>query len=237
MNARPNLSEGRAGAAFTLIEIAICLGIIGFALVAIIGILPAGLQVQRDNKEDTIINQEGTYLMETIRNGAEGVFEFLDRTDGIIIEEIGTGNVITAVTNRAFAPTARPSFSAPREVVGLLSTPSDYDTNVARQVRAFIYAGSGSAVEQGSQVAFRYQVTIRNFAFTNASLAQPVEVRDELAKQLREVRLEFRWPLLPHGGVGNGRQIFRTLISGRLDEFAPSTNSIDVPLFFVREGI
>src|SRR6185436_10510172 len=130
MNARSDLNKGKGRSAFTLIEIAICLGIIAFALVAIIGILPAGLQVQRDNKEDTIINQEGTYLMETIRNGAEEVFELLDRTDGIMIEEIGTGNVIASVTNRAFAPGATRSFSAPREVVGLLSTPSDYDTNV-----------------------------------------------------------------------------------------------------------
>src|SRR5687768_18180439 len=71
-------------AAFTLIEIAICLGVIAFALVAIIGILPAGLQVQRDNREDTIINQEGTYFMEAIRNGAqdmahlEGLIEFVE---------------------------------------------------------------------------------------------------------------------------------------------------------------
>src|SRR5215211_2414453 len=66
--------------AFTLVEIAIAIGIIGFALVAIIGILPAGLQVQRDNKEDTIINQEGTYLMEAIRNGAQD----MDHLNGFI---------------------------------------------------------------------------------------------------------------------------------------------------------
>ena len=35
---------------FTMIEIAIALGVIGFALVAIMGILPLGLTVQRDNR-------------------------------------------------------------------------------------------------------------------------------------------------------------------------------------------
>src|SRR5881409_1035994 len=69
--------------AFTLVEIAICLGIIGFALVAIIGILPAGLQVQRDNKEDTIVNQEGTYLLESIRNGAEELTNLAERVEFI----------------------------------------------------------------------------------------------------------------------------------------------------------
>jgi len=40
---------GRCG--FTIIELAICLGIIAFALVAIIGVLPIGINVQKDNRE------------------------------------------------------------------------------------------------------------------------------------------------------------------------------------------
>jgi prepilin-type N-terminal cleavage/methylation domain-containing protein len=56
--------------AFTLIEIAICLAIIGFALVAIIGVLPIGMSTQRDNREETIINQDATVLLNAIRSGA-----------------------------------------------------------------------------------------------------------------------------------------------------------------------
>src|SRR5436190_18277631 len=44
----------RGNGGFTMIEIALCIAIIGFALVAIIGILPAGMQVQKDNREDTV---------------------------------------------------------------------------------------------------------------------------------------------------------------------------------------
>ena len=44
--------------AFTMIEIALSLAIIGFALVAIIGALPKGMNVQRENREETIINQD-----------------------------------------------------------------------------------------------------------------------------------------------------------------------------------
>jgi prepilin-type N-terminal cleavage/methylation domain-containing protein len=58
--------------AFTMIEIAICLAIIGIALVSIIGVLPMGLNVQKDNREETIINQDATVFMEYIRNGARG---------------------------------------------------------------------------------------------------------------------------------------------------------------------
>src|SRR5438094_1452059 len=57
-------------AAFTMVEIALCLGVIAIALVAIIGVLPTGVRVQRDNGEDTIINQEGLFLLESIRSGS-----------------------------------------------------------------------------------------------------------------------------------------------------------------------
>src|SRR5688572_27932052 len=106
----------RATEAFTLIEIAICLGVIAFALVAIIGILPAGRQVQRDNREDTIINQEGTYILEAIKNGAEGLEEFAKRVDSIVITNVTQGNEVRQHDGSKLEP---------REVIGLLSTPSD----------------------------------------------------------------------------------------------------------------
>ena len=62
----------RAESAFTMIEIALCLAIIGFALVAIIGVLPIGMNTQRDTREETVINQDATMLLEAIRNGARG---------------------------------------------------------------------------------------------------------------------------------------------------------------------
>ena len=55
-NKPPGLRTG----GFSMIEIAIALGVIGFALVAIVGILPLGLTVQRDNRAETIINQDAT---------------------------------------------------------------------------------------------------------------------------------------------------------------------------------
>src|SRR5688572_14957475 len=55
--------------AFTMVEIAIALAVIAFALVAIIGILPTGLQVQRDNREDALINQDARLLVEAIKTG------------------------------------------------------------------------------------------------------------------------------------------------------------------------
>lgn len=76
MNCRLNIPASRQSVrGFTMVEIAIALGVIGFALVAIIGILPAGLEVQRDNRSETIINQDSTFWLEAIRSGAVGINE------------------------------------------------------------------------------------------------------------------------------------------------------------------
>src|SRR6266513_839727 len=65
----------RHTAGFTMVEIALCLAIIGFALVAIIGILPSGMNVQKDNREETIIRQDAMYLMEAIRSGSRVMYD------------------------------------------------------------------------------------------------------------------------------------------------------------------
>jgi hypothetical protein len=56
-----------------MVEIAISLAVIGFALVAIIGILPTGMNVQKENRQETIINQDMTVWMNAIRNGSQGL--------------------------------------------------------------------------------------------------------------------------------------------------------------------
>lgn len=58
----------RAADGFTMIEIAISLAIVAVAMVAILGILPAGLTVQRENREDTLIDLEAEYYLHLIKN-------------------------------------------------------------------------------------------------------------------------------------------------------------------------
>src|ERR1044071_7522043 len=70
-----------AQSAFTMIEIAISLAVIGFALVAIIGILPQGMTVQKENRQETIINQDAYMFLEAIRNGGRG---FDDLTNYVV---------------------------------------------------------------------------------------------------------------------------------------------------------
>src|SRR5437660_4380230 len=92
-NPRPSTLGPRSGS--TMIEIAISLAVIGFALVAIIGILPQGMTVQKENRQETIINQDAYMFMEAIRNGGKG---FDDLT-----------NYVVAITNywTAYSDSAR----------------------------------------------------------------------------------------------------------------------------------
>jgi len=68
----PRLRSTASVSGFTMIEIALCLAIIGFALVSILLVLPLGMNTQRDNRQLTIINQDASMLMETMRNGSYG---------------------------------------------------------------------------------------------------------------------------------------------------------------------
>ena len=123
---------------FTMVEIAICLAIIGFALVAIIGVLPIGMRAQRENRERTVINQDATVFMDAIRNGARGADDLTNYIYAIVNTglNLNTGSALAGYTN-ALAGTM--GFAAPpiilrcqkwrlfltngANIVGLLSMP------------------------------------------------------------------------------------------------------------------
>ena len=123
-------------AGFTMVEIAISLAIIGIALVAIIGVLPLGMNVQRDNREATVINQDASVFLEAIRNGSLGlndltnyVFDItnswtLYKTDGTVQGTGVNGYTYNTVSISSPVPpySSGPSRMEPN-IVGLLSTP------------------------------------------------------------------------------------------------------------------
>ena len=212
---------------FTMVEIAIAVAVIAFALVAIIGVLPAGLQVQKENREDTLMAQDGTYFMEAIRNGSVGVDELMQYVSRIEVSGPGYTNVYTDFT------ASPPSGGA--QIVGLLSTPGTVNT---ARVRAI----AGALSEKGSataEVAFRYQLQVTIFPFEPAPVPPPANAppgweppeNQVLRARLHEIRLLFRWPILPNGTVGNGRQVLRSLVSG---DFARVTNAAGTVFFFLR---
>ncbi len=263
-----------ARSAFTMIEIAISLAVIGFALVAIIGILPTGMNVQKDNREETIINQDESLWMDAIRNGAQGLDDLTNYVQGITnyITEYGPiGNKLNSWINWY---TYNNSSVAPKfyltngyRIVGLMSTPrytpdpmSKSGGFLSNHVVATVRAMSGAATEKPPQtnqameeltLSYRLIADIApygtNYYATNwAYFQDPVLyspqtnaleierrknyglVLQNLQTNFHDVRLLFRWPVLPNGNAGSGRQVFRTAVSGRL----LATNDIGQPVYF-----
>src|SRR2546426_3875040 len=162
----------RAVAAFTMVEIAISLGVIAIALVAILGVLPTGVRVQRDNREDTILNQEGVFWLEAIRSGSKGLDYLTNYVDLITISNANTSAVIAFpspgfLTKVPTYATTKDVLTNGQQIVGLLTLPKylqgfgseQYATNY---VTALVRAITGSAVEKSASardMAFGYRLS------------------------------------------------------------------------------
>lgn len=254
--------QQRPQAAFTMIEIAISLAVIGFALVAIIGVLPTGLNVEKDNREDTIINQDGPYLLEGIRGGVHGLDSLTNYFDSItVITRDSAGGISTRIYTNT--PVAGDWLTNGEVIIGLLGTPRLPlgIPGVTNEVTAHVRALTGSALEQSGAnraVALNYflRSEIVPYTFfasdtTNwwAYLSTPNNPAtcttpdcitrsnrwlqaQALNTNLYEARLKFSWPLFPNGNIGPNRQIFRTLVSGKQDNVSANGQSVPNLFFF-----
>jgi type II secretory pathway pseudopilin PulG len=181
-DAKEKRRQGELG--FTMVEIAMAIGVIGFALVAIIGILPAGMGVQQSNREDTIISQDAPSFLDAIRNGCVlntnrfGVAnQNLDFLTNYVEKIYFVTNFYTPAkglryaTNYTFFNNTLPGWSG-SNIVGLLSTPEMPDANYTWYLStvAIVRSMSGPAVEQNGAnlaTAFRYQMTVEIAPFVN----------------------------------------------------------------------
>jgi hypothetical protein len=207
----------RNTAAFTMIEVALSLAIVAFAMVAIIGVMPAGLNVQRENREDTIISQDAALILEAIRSG------------------YGSSNVTSLSTSLLgiTGPAVPPAGTnyTPLDLVKRLCIPRWDTTNATNVVRAHLRAMSGNladAAAGSSAVAFSYVVTseVNNYVGDPSNngplLPYSPSPNAYLSNNLYEVKLTFQWPVYEAApGVfpsrfGNGRMVVRTMISGQL---------------------
>lgn len=230
---------------FTLVEIVLSLAVIAIAMVAIIGVLPIGLNVQAQNQEESIVSQDAAIWMEAIRGGAQGM-EYLTN----FVEEIAwrqDTRTLPSFAITAPGPTVYENvFPFASNIVGLLSLPK-YEFNFPvsevyeRHVYADVLALNGNLADIGvdPDFAFKYRL------FPELVPIQQVQTNDPntnavnipfriMSTNLYELRLTFRWPLVVQQGGGYRNQTnfrnsltFRTLVSGVV---APVTNN----LYFVQ---
>jgi type II secretory pathway pseudopilin PulG len=151
-------------------EMAICLAIIGFALVAIIGVLPYGMNTQRDNREETVVNQDATVLIEAIRNGARGadyltnyVFAIVNHWTNFTTHASDVD--VYTISNAIVKGNSLPYYSLTNgaNIIGVLSTPEFTDESglmplptltfggVSNHIVAYIRSLSGPAAEKPPQ--------------------------------------------------------------------------------------
>jgi len=222
----------RNSSAFTMIEIALCLAIISFALIAIIGVLPLGMNAQRDNREETVINQDATVLLEAIRGAARGADNLTNNVYAITNYRVRFNAGASSSDTIGWANDSYLTNGA--RIIGILSTPQFTDNTgvplafpplngYSNHIVAYVRSFSGLAAEKPPQDnaimvtdAFTYRVYCVNAAVAfdpNNSLAG---FSKQLNGNLHELRLTFLWPQLPNGNVGSGRQTFRTAIAGQL---------------------
>lgn len=235
--ARPD----RAG--FTMVEMAISLAIVGIALVAIVGVLPIGMNVQKDNRETTIINQDASVFLDAIRSGARGLDDLTNYVYAVTnyaglykVNGVLSKPLVYGFTN---APSA---LNSGTNIIGLLSAPEFTDlygnpTNnllsggYSNHIVASVRSISGPAVEKPPQDndivrgdSFSYRLYCVNAAvpvdtnvFNTAVYPNgPPAYIQLLNANLHELRLTFLWPLQPSGSLGPGRQTFRALVGGQL---------------------
>ena len=165
--------------AFTMIEIALSLAIIGFALVAIIGVLPTAMNVQKENRQETIIDQDYSVWLDAIRGGGRGY----DDLTNYVLSITNYGQNFTVNPNGSL--TAGSTFvegytythgqgdppvllTNSFNIVGLLSRPRlEYRSNgaVSNHMVAIVRAMSGSASDKYPQTnqtlleaAFQYRL-------------------------------------------------------------------------------
>ena len=215
---------------FTMIEVALSLAIVAFALVAIMGVMPAGLNVQRENREETIIAQDAEYLMEAIRMGVLATNLDVLRSNITLLESTAIVNGATNLPSLTWTHT--PSGSPPSigQILVHLSRPALYTVNhtsgtiMASQVRLRFKGFSGNMASLAASTnldnSFQYEVTPRierinlNVATTDYSR------RTFMTNNLYSVTLEFRWPVLPTGNLGLGNKSFQTQVRGAIEPVA-----------------
>lgn len=254
-----DLQSQARNSGFTMVEIALCLAIIGFALVAIIAVLPRGLSVQQENREETIIDKDAQVWMDAIRNGAQG---FNDLTNYVIaitnywtdyttksvtnVDQSGNGGYVYGLTpsdhgQYGYEPSPSSWFPLTNgfRIIGLLSTPKYTGLNSFAPIASLVNGGrsnyvvawvrsmSGAAADKFPQQnptivkgAFSYRMVVENADYVPAppvaSDSSIAPVRGNLQANSHDLRLLFRWPLLPTGHTGNGRVTFRVFTGGQL---------------------
>lgn len=186
MNVVHPRSRSVRAAAFTMVELALCIAIVAFAMVAILGVLPLGLSVQKQNREETIVDQEAPMWVDIIRRGGIGWDEVTNYVDYVLVERTavnsGGGTRVFGFRGPFYStefslPAPNAILQTPGDIVSLLSIPrfeADQGVIYSNRITAVCRSFSGTfnsqirpdrtptfrPDERQLDDAFRYQIQV-----------------------------------------------------------------------------
>jgi hypothetical protein len=228
------------------------------------------MSAQRDNRHETIINQDASVLMDAVRNGERGLDDLTNYVIGITNYSLNfqcARHSRQGFCHGLFDPGCKPRWPAiatPDSHQRLLDHRRAQHTKnrphssgvgfTSNHVVAVFRSLSGPANEKPPQLnptiqemALTYKViadvsdystnfydtTWTNFTLANlstndiATRSNYMRLVRNMYTNLHDVRLTFLWPVLPSGKLGPGRQVYRTMVSGRYTNDPPTS-----PYFF-----
>ena len=230
MNLR--MRHQRCQGGFTVSEVVLAVGVVAFGLVAVLGVLPAGLSVHKDNREETIIRYEARYWINALRAGAQR-FDALDQVEWaeVVVTNSVPPTIITNVyrahRNRlggddegdfpnligALNRGGLKQTTWPTDVIGWLSIPNNgtvmTKTVLVRPMNSTLFDRIygrkllvGSSYTNNSSSTIYHPLPGGDLAF--AYLLE-VSIEEDLVypDDLHKVKLTFRWPVLKDPTIEN----------------------------------
>ena len=177
--------DARGEGAFTLLEIAVALGVVAFALVAVLGTLPAGLTTQKDNREKAVINEDARLLIEAMREGEETLFSLTNHVEAILRIGTNVGAPEVFVTN-VIIPNVSTSPVLMGEELGTGATfpagavVAPLGTNNAAMILATLTTPRGTPMNaKGSEYLYKTVALVRSFS--GGMLEQGMAVTSDLS--------------------------------------------------------
>lgn len=228
--------------AFTMVEIVLSLAVIAVAMVALIGVLPLGMNVEAENRETSIVNADASIWMEALRGGAQEIGYFTNFIQEVRLDVTRRAYSDLSVISQTSEFFDRYDFHSASNFFTMINQPKyryvdrtgngDIDERIDRDVYIDFRAMNGNMADltADDDFAFKYRVhpeLIPKASFTTNLYQQLMETN------LYELRLQFGWPLVIGPGGDYRAQTdftraltFRTLVSGTVvaytNEFDPT---------------
>ena len=140
--------------AFSLVEVVLALGVISFAIVAILGVLPVGLQTGHSAQDETRAAQIAQAILASIASQAPNQFDNVqvqlnDNQNSTVPFHLSATETVTLYGDNDGKLVPGPTAAAYKVVVTTNSTPTNFDPGYASQVTVrVIWPANASTANQ-----------------------------------------------------------------------------------------